>query len=271
MAFSVQTDEPGAIRVRSPSVEIDEAAMIEELVEAFPLECEENRSLVVFAAAIMLKYRKHNIARAKERLGNYLNWRRSMFGDLCCHLVETDEALGELLSTCVMQTIPPLGGTQGAVTLYIQMKVHDSSKYTALQVVKCMHYLIMGAIRRDINVAHHGFAVICNLSDAELKNFDLDIGRYVAMAVRDVLPLRVVSAVIYNAPMMLHYLVGIVTLFFPTKLQERICSLATGEEEELLGDLKFPASVIPQCLGGTYKLLTPENHRKFYQDLNLSV
>ena len=108
------------------------------------------------------------------------------------------------------------------------------------------------------------------MSNAEYKNFDIDIGRHVAMAVKDVLPLRIVQAVVYNAPIVFHYLVGIVTLFFPEKLQKRIKSVTEGDGEVFEGS-DMPVSMIPEALGGTYVVSTPENHLKYYQDLNCSA
>lgn len=219
-------------------------------------------------ALVMLKYRNFDMETAKERLSNYLVWRRELFGDLSDHSLESDEMIGEMLNTCFLQTLMPPTGN-GPVILYGQGKRHNSSKYTPMHVVKVWHYMIMCALKRDIEIAKHGFIVISNLSDVGYGNMDRGIGKLLRPATKNVMPMRIVYAVLFNPSFIVHSGVSLMVLFLSSKMQGRIKSFS--DQSLFQSDLKIDSSRLPVQLGGTCEIKTPETHLKFYQDLNLKV
>jgi hypothetical protein len=247
---------------------INEQQMVDDLVACFPIEATENVRLVKFMSLIMLKYREYDMESAKERLTNYLIWRKELFGDLSDHSLESDKMIGEMLETCFLQTIMPPTGA-GPVILYGQAKRHNKNKYTPMHVVKVWHYMIMCALQRDNEIAGHGFIVISNLTEVGYNNMDRGIGQILRPATKNVMPMRIKFAVLFNPSFLVHSAVSLMVLFLSTKMQGRIKSFS--DETLFKTDLKIDPAVLPKQIGGQYDVYIPENHLKLYQDLGLSV
>lgn len=247
---------------------INEADMVAELINTFPDYVAENRSLVEFMSLIMLKYRNYDMVTATKRLSNYLSWRKSLFGNLDDHTMENDAKLGGVMKMGFFQTILPPKG-EGPMILYIRARLGDNTKFETMDIVKVWHYLIISGMKRDNEIARHGIIVINNLEDAGFNNIDRGVPSIIGPAVNNCMPIRLVSACLFNASWILSGFVSVVKLIFSSKMQKRIHSIS--DPSWFLTELKVPPARLPKELGGEYVVVEGEDYQQIYSDLHLTI
>jgi hypothetical protein len=245
---------------------VNEPEMISDLVGSYPEHSAENKPMVEFMAMIMLKYRNYDLKTAKERLGNYLAWRKSLFGDLSDHAM--DDSMGSLMLGGVIQTIMPPQG-EGPMILFLRMRFADPSKHSTLAFVKLWHYLIIAAMKRDSEIARHGIIVINNLSGTGMGNIDRGVPAIIGPAVNNCMPIRLVSACLFNAPWIVSGIINIIKIVFSSKMQKRIHTLS--DPVWFRDELKVAPALLPVELGGDYEMINGEAYRKLYQEFNIIV
>lgn len=260
-----------SLPVVDAAVGINESQMITDLVAAFPEHVSENQPLVEFMALIVLKYRNYDMITAKERLGNYLSWRKTLFGDLSDHTMETDDSLGILMQNGFMQTIMPPEKGKGPVILLLRSALFDNSKFTTMSVVKVWHYLILSAMKRDNEVARHGVIVINNLTGAGLCNIDRGVPAIIGPAVTNCMPVRLVRACLYNAPWIISGIINVVKLVFSAKMQKRVHSITDVNWFRTHLCEIIPVDQLPVELGGAYKMVEGDHYEQLYRELNLTI
>lgn len=242
----------------------------EELCGQHPEALAENAELVNFMAEACLRYRNFDVATASERLKNYIEWRRELFGNLAEQTLENDPTLVELIKTRFFQ-ISPVKLANGATLGYLQLKYNDASKFKAQDVVRCWHYVVLSAIKREPELAQHGFVIINNMNGVGMYNIDLEIPKTIGSAVNKCMPLRLQGAIMYQPPFMLRFVIPVIKMILSEKMSGRL-HVVTSEEslhQDHVG-LENLAS-LPEEVGGTFCEYDPDSHLAFYQQHNTAL
>jgi hypothetical protein len=234
----------------------EEAGLVELLCSGFPEYMEENPSLVSFMALVMLRFRDNDMASAKERLGNYLKWRKEMFGNLDEHYLHNDPVLRQQLSSGFLHVFVDKNMHKPAL-MYAAMKLHIPRTYSAAQTMKCWHFLIFASLRQNLNILRSGFIVLQNLEGCGLGNSDSKIPEHINHAVQNVMPIRVLRVIFYKSPIVLNYLFKFVKFVFSRKIRDRM--VVTTNEGSLTKKYGVNPELLPVELGGEMVVPTVDN------------
>ena len=226
----------------------EEADLVEILCSGFPEQMHENSSLVAQMALIMLRFRDNEVASAKERLGNYLAWRKDMFGNLDDHYLHSDPLLRKQLQSGFLHVFIDKAADKPAL-MYAEMKHHIPRTYSAAQTLKCWHFLIFSAMQQNMNILRSGFIVLQNLDGCGMGNSDSKIPEYISNAVQNVMPIRVIRVIFYKSPRMLKYLFKFVKFVFSRKIQDRM--VVTNTQSSLTKKYGVNPELMPVGIGGT--------------------
>jgi hypothetical protein len=243
-------------------MDLKRSSNIEEILSNFPEEMKENSRMVRAMAEICLIFRREEVDQASKALGNYLEWRKELFGSLDDHCLVRDEKLRAQLQ-CNFLHMSPMRLNNGEGLVYISMKDHDPSIYTTNDTIKCMHYFLITAMMQDPTLAESGFVIVNNMADVELHHLDMHFPGAIASAVGHAIPIRVATVVIVDPPILLRFIVPIVKSVLPAKLCDR---LHVVTDLEILSDLISANSQVclPVELGGTVEFSTNEDMKRLH-------
>jgi hypothetical protein len=226
---------------------LQEEQLIEQLCVTHSQALDENPSLVRFLAMIFLKFRKNDVASASERLERYLEWRRELLGDLSDQTIENNEHLKRQVETLFFTVLPnSLPG--GEAILYMELRRHNTSVFTAEDTVKTWHYLVMRALRKDPSLAARGFYVTGNLTNVSYYNIDIKIPHAISDAVSKCMPVRVCQFLIINPPYVAHMILPVIRMLLSSKLSQRL-NIVT-DYSHLQDHYQIPAAGLPEAIGG---------------------
>ena len=225
--------------------------LVNDLCFKFPDEFEENQRLVRFIAATCLNFRNGDVESAKERMGNYLMWRKKLFGNLKDQSCSTNEKLKAQVSSFFIQVSPKrLPG--GEALVYLTMMKHDPSSFSADETVCCVHFMIMNAIKQDPTLAQKGFVLVNNMAGVGLFNLDIAVPKALASAMNKSLPMRVCNMVVVSPPFVVRYMIPVVKAIVSSKMGNRIHVM--DQPSDLQGHLNLSADYLPVAVGGTVQL-----------------
>jgi hypothetical protein len=225
-----------------------EEHLIEQLCDAHPAALDENPDLLRFLAMIFLKFRKNDLTSASERLERYLQWRRQILGDLSDQNIQNNEHLKRQVESLFL-TILPNALPGGEAILYLELRRHDTSLFTAEDTVKTWHYLVMCALRKDPSLATRGFYITGNLTNVSYYNLDIKIPHAIAHAVSDCMPVRVCQFFLINPPYVAQLILPVIRMLLSSKLSQRL-NIVT-DYSHLQEHYQIPSDGLPDVIGGT--------------------
>jgi hypothetical protein len=226
----------------------DNDLLITQLCESHSIAHQENPELIKFLALIFLKFRKNDFHSANERLGHYITWRRQIFGNLSEQSLENNEHLRNQIQSLFL-TVLPNSMPNGEGILYLELRRHNTSIYSAEDTLKTWHYLIMRALRKDPELAKSGFYVTGNLTNISYYNLDIQIPHAVTHAVSDCMPIRVVNFFLVNPPYIAQIILPVIRMLLSSKLSQRLNIVTNYSHFQELYNM--PPTCLPEAIGGT--------------------
>lgn len=226
----------------------------QSLIDQFQVDFQENPRLLSVMAQICLNYRQNDVERAAERLGNYISWRRKVFGNLRDIRLREETKLREQLQTTFLQ-LSPARLTDGVGMICLSMKMHDPSTYSANDTMKCMHFFLITAMMEDPVLASCGFVFVNNTADAGRNNLDLNLPSVLVSSIIRCLPYRVNKILLVNPPWIIRFFLPIIQTVLPAKLLTR---LHVGPPMDKIAEI-VGAQELPTTLGGTVEFNTLEH------------
>lgn len=222
--------------------------LITQLCDSHSIAFQENPELIKFLSSIFLKFRHNDFESANERLGNYISWRRQVLGSLQEQSIDNNETLRNQIQSLFL-TVLPNSMPNGEAILYLELKRHDSSIYSAEDTVKTWHYLVMRALRKDPELATRGFYVTGNLTNISYYNLDIRVPQAVVHAVSDCMPVRVVSFFLINPPYIAQIILPVIRMLLSSKLSQRLNIITDYSHFQEL--YHMPPTCLPEAIGGT--------------------
>ncbi|KAJ1405773.1 CRAL-TRIO domain-containing protein [Ochromonadaceae sp. CCMP2298] len=207
---------------------------LEELLSKFPEV--ENRRMVTAVAECCLAFKYNDLAEAAQCLGNYIKWRRKLFGNLEDQTI--DEGLIEQLKSGFMNFSGKLEDGRGVI--YLSMKHLDATKYSTSLTIKAMHFFIMSAMLEDPLLCRDGFVLVTDMVDVSMKNLDLSFPGAIASAVSNSIPIRLKLIVILHPPTIVRILVPAVRAILSSTLLGRLYVVSSTDALEQLLDAGAP-------------------------------
>ena len=247
---------------------LEESNLVEELCALHPQEMLENPRLVKFMAECSLRNRFHDRDSSSKRLCKYLAWRRESFGDLSDHSVMNNPTLNDQIRAGLL-FISPIRLPDGSALMFIRMRKHDPTIFSAKQSLYYWHYMIMTALVKDPALARHGFVMINNFEGAGLANVDLSVPSLISNALDKCMPIRVNSINAVNPPWVIKFVFPVVKALLSSKLGERLNIIP--DAANLSETLSIPVSSLPAELGGEVEVGLPEDVLKKITDDNLII
>jgi hypothetical protein len=227
---------------------VDEDYLITQLCESHSIAYQENPELIKFLASIFLKFRKNDFDSANQRLENYVIWRRQIFGDLSDQSIESNEHLRNQIQSLFLMVLPN-ALPSGEAILYLELRRHDTSIYSAEDTVKTWHYLIMRALRKDPELATRGFYITGNMTSISYYNLDIKIPHAVSHAVSNCMPVRVVNFFVINPPYIAQIVLPVIRMLLSSKLSQRLNVVTDYAHFQEVYEM--PSSCLPESIGGT--------------------
>jgi hypothetical protein len=246
----------------------EEISLLNELVEHFPAEREENPSLLNFMAQSCLRYRRYDMPSALKRLRKYLEWRKNQFGNLADQTVEGCSRLQEQIKASFIY-ISPQRLDNGSALVFIRMRHHDPKEFDHKFTVKYWHYMMMSAIRTDPRIAVNGFTVVNNFEGAAMTNVDFSLPGAISGAVNSCMPFRVYSINMVNAPWVIRMVLPVFKAALSAKMADRLNIIESATD--LPTALRISPSVLPVELGGEVELHSSEGIFELISTANVVV
>lgn len=248
----------------TPSVSrVEETMDVQEIIMQYTEQLAENPRLVKTLADICLSFRRNDVDAAIDSLGNYLDWRRQVFGDLSDQMLSCDLKLQQQLQTNFLH-LSPVRLSNGAGLLYMSMKLHNPVIYSTADTMKCMHFFILTAMMEDPTLATSGFVFVNNMSDVDVFNLDMGFPAAISAAIGRSVPVRLRKIVIVNPPWLVRFVVPLLKSILPVKLLERLHVVLGPEELPELIDL--PNQIcLPVDLGGVVEFDTLQHIDRLVQ------
>ena len=166
-----------------------------------------------------------------------------------------DPLLQEQLLTSTLN-VCPVKNSNGATVLFLRMKNHNPSKYSAHQTVKLWHYVVFSLLVKDPSLAETGFIFVNNFEGAGLSNIDLNIPNTIISAISNCMPIRINGVYLLNPPWLLHFVVPVVKALVSSKIGQRV-NIVT-DVQTLPELLCLDVAHVPMELGGTLVLESAE-------------
>lgn len=189
--------------------------------------------------------RNRDFPSAAERLQNYLDWRKKLFGDLSSQCVHANLKLKSQVETMFMRVLPERMPS-GEAVIYLELRRHQPENYSAEDTVRTWHYLIISAIRRYPDLARTGFVFVGNMTGAAFANMDLGVPEAIASALNNCMPVRMAKFFIINPPFLLQMVIPVIKMMLSTKLGERVnvvTDISTLYSEHDLDPAYFPDAI----------------------------
>ena len=101
-----------------------------------------NPELCDFMALACLRYRRHDVNRAIERMNNYFTWRIKTMGDLKEQDVTSGSTLDRLFKLNVVKLLPELSH-RGQSMMYVRLRYARPDLFCAKDMVQMAHYVIL--------------------------------------------------------------------------------------------------------------------------------
>jgi hypothetical protein len=226
---------------------------LEELLSKFPDEANENRRMVTAVAECCLAFKYNDPEEAAQCLGNYIKWRRKLFGSLEDQTVNDDEMLVEQLKSGFMN-FSSVKLEDGRGVIYLSMKNLDASKFSTSNTIKAMHFFIMSAMLHDPLLCRDGFVLVTDMAEVSMKNLDLNFPGAIASAVSNSIPIRLKHIVVLNPPTIVRVLVPAVKAILSSTLLGRLH--VVNSTDSLVQLLSTSVDALPLEVGGTLTLDT---------------
>lgn len=180
-------------------------------------------------------------------LGNYIDWRIRLFGDLRDQSLETDEKLRRQLGTGFIRVLPSRL-PNGSAILYLELRRHNASIFSAEDTLKAWHYVILATLKNDLNVAASGFTVLGLMSDVGYSNLDVRIPEGIIGAISNCMPVRLRNMLICHPPYVARVVIPIIKMLLSSKLSQRL--FVVSDEATIQTDHDICAAYLPHTLGG---------------------
>mmetsp|Transcript_12751 Transcript_12751/g.21201 ORF Transcript_12751/g.21201 Transcript_12751/m.21201 type:complete len:256 (+) Transcript_12751:111-878(+) len=222
---------------------------VNSLRELFPLEWQENQSLVeaiMYCSSKLKSTQEDSIASVRK----YLKWRRSTFGNLRSHDLsapENEKLVNQLKSGFMSMSETRLQDGRGVI--YLSMKHHDATVYNTADTIKALHFFIMSAIFQDPTLNEHGFVLVNNMHNVCMRNLDFRFPAEIASAVSNSIPIRLKSIIIMHPPTIFRYLIPVIKgLLSSSPLLSRVHVVT--QQNQLSTLLNTESALLPQSIGG---------------------
>eukprot|EP00946_MAST-07B_sp_MAST-7B-sp1_P005101 g5101.t1 len=226
----------------------EEAVLAEQVKEGIPgAWARENAALVDAVALACLRFRRYDVASARERMVKYFEWRIETFGDLRDQDDSEGSTIREFLKLGVVRVMPELG-SRGHALINFRFRLTRPQQFNADQVLAGIHYVMMKTLFRSPKTQIAGVILMSDMNDAALSNLDREVPRKVLSMVNKNIPLRMAGIFMFRPNFMLQIVIPIIKMFMSAKLQRRLNILGSVEEVEEFGVAK---SLRPVELGGT--------------------
>ena len=251
MSYFAANEREGETVVSAEGADSDVDHKVNALCFKFPDEFEENQRLVRFIAETCLKFRNGNSTRAEERMRSYLQWRKSIFGNLRDQSCNNDVKLRTQVSSLFVQ-ISPKRLPEGEALVYLTMLRHSPSLFSADDTVRYVHFMIMNAIKQDPTLAEKGFVLVNNMTGVGIFNLDIAVPQALASAMSQCLPIRVRTMVIFSPPLVIRFVVPAIKAIVSSKMGDRIHVM--DQPSDLLGHLNLTEDYLPVAVKGAVEL-----------------
>lgn len=238
---------------------------VSELCNRFEDAKMENSELLQFLALIFLKFRNYDVDAAQERLENYLKWRVTLFGNLRNQTIENNEQLENQIQTCFVQVLPHYMES-GVGCLYLRLDRHNPSQFDADDTIRCWHFVLMSALRKNPELAIHGFLIFNDMGNVGLRNLDMSIPDRISSAISKCMPIRVANMFIFHPPYILSFGISILKLLLSQKLGQRLH--VVHDIESFINEFHIPIEVLPLSLDGTCVEYNADSHLAHLRQCN---
>jgi len=197
-------------------------------------------------ALAMLRFRNYDIKSATDRLLTYLDWR--VKNDVVHHDITKDKKMQVLLKEKIVRLLPTRD-KQNRGIIILNLRNANPKKYSSIDTVKCIHWLLLTALKKDPLIQKNGFVGINDMLGATHHNIDINVPRTLLPLANKVFPVRIGGMYIMNPNALLQIMVPLYQRFSP-KLAKRIHIYGTHKEKLLRN---FDKDAITEDVGGTLK------------------
>lgn len=150
----------------------------------------------------------------------------------------------------------------GEAVIYLEMKRHQPTVYSAEHTLQTWHYLILATMRQFPELAREGFVLTGNMTDASYENLDLGIPEAVASAVSNCMPVRMTNFFLINPPFILRMVIPVIKLILSSKMGHRLNVIT--DVSALYNEHGMDQALFPDAIGG---VLSFENTKEFMNNL----
>jgi len=200
-----------------------------------------------FLAVAVLRFRHYDIKSATDRLVRYLDWR--VKNDVVHQDITKDTKLQAQVNEKVLRFLPTRD-KYGRGIFVVNMKNNKPKKYTAMDVVRTVHWNLYSALKSDPLLQKNGLVVINDLIGTSHHNVDLNIPKHLFPLFTKIFPARIGGIFIVNPSPLLAVMVPMYQRFSP-KLAKRLHIYGTNYGKLLRN---FDKDALLEEHGGTLKL-----------------
>jgi len=239
---------PTKEKPKSPEVEVgsEMEKLLGEAVEATVLR-QDNKAKdekdIKWLCLATLRYRNYDIKTATNRVLELLEWRRKW--DIVNQ--KLDKTTKDFLQTGVVRLLPK-PDKQGRAIMILNLRFH-TKKFTAADVIRSIHWLVIQALKRDPSIQKNGIVAVNDMKGVTHNHLDLNIPKELLPAMSKKFPVRMGGIYLVHPTALLRVLIPLYQRFSP-KLAKRLHIYGDN-----LGKLQrnFDKDVLPEDLEGTLK------------------
>ena len=165
----------------------------------------------------------------------------------------------------VVRLLPEKADPGGRNILFVDPSRTDRSKYSTLEKVRAVWYIMHVALEDDEDTQCKGIIMLLYPHCAKLAQFDRNLAKHVIGSIRGCLPLRLSAVHFCPPPAFFQVIFPVIKLLFGERLRKRI-NIFFGSQEHVLQRLEqkhgLSRQKLPTELGGSTEL----DHAKWVED-----
>ena len=216
-----------------------------------------NKSLCNFISLACLRFRRYDVDRAVKRMTSYFEWR---IANLPEGLLEQDISEGSLLDRLFkinMAKLLPCITIRGQSIVYLRLCKARPDLFQASDICQMVHFIMLSALKRNRISQTMGIITMGDLEGAGLAQLDRNLPKKIIGMISKNIPIRLAGMLICHPNMLVSIIVPLAKLFMTTKMKERLKTV--GDDDELTNYYGIKKQVLPQQLGGEFKILEDGN------------
>ena len=208
-----------------------------------------NPELCDFMALACLRYRRHDVNRAIERMNNYFTWRIKTMGDLKEQDVTSGSTLDRLFKLNVVKLLPETSH-RGQSMMYVRLRYARPDLFCAKDMVQMAHYVILEGLKRNPISQVMGVISFGDMEGAGTAQLDKEVPKQMIGMLSKHLPVRLAGLMLCHPNFLVSIIVPIAKLFMSTKMASRL--KIVGDTTQLCEYYGLSKEVLPTELGGMF-------------------